>query len=332
MKKQESVSVDFPIDLVYMWVDGRDPKWLAKRQEYGEPVAEGMKDATTTARWRDNGELRFSLRSVEMYAPWINHIFIITDSQCPEWLDTNNPKITIVDHKDILPHEALPLFNSQAIESCLYRIENLSEHFIVANDDTMFVKPCSPSLFFHPDGTPVVRLTRFNRRKALHKGMYQRTIRRMQDMVNERFDTLIPLAPHHNFDAYRKSYYKECVETCYHDLWRATSYKRFRDKEDMQRCFVSYYMIVAKGAQVRKVGRYNRIHGVVGRIKAFAVNRFANDSRVISSETSDYNAAMRKYNPLMVCFNDNEKCSPEDCDRLYQFLTELFPKKSSFEL
>ena len=110
------------------------------------------------------------MRSVEKYASWINHIYIITDGQCPEWLDTSHPKITIVDHKDILPAEALPTFNSQAIESCIYKIEGLSEHFIVGNDDTMFVKETSPATFFNADGSPIVRLMRFNRKKALLRG------------------------------------------------------------------------------------------------------------------------------------------------------------------
>ena len=73
-----------------MWVDGSDAEWQAKRALYsGEGQrASRSADATSAARWRNNDELRYSLRSVEMYAPWINHIYIITDNQRPSWLDT----------------------------------------------------------------------------------------------------------------------------------------------------------------------------------------------------------------------------------------------------
>ena len=86
----------FPIDLVYMWVDGNDPEWQAKRNKYVGGSGNLSQEVVGVARWRDNEELRYSLRSVEKYASWINHIYIITDGQRPQWLDTSHPKITII--------------------------------------------------------------------------------------------------------------------------------------------------------------------------------------------------------------------------------------------
>ena len=65
----------------------------------------------------DNGELKYSLRSIGLYAPWVRKIFIVTDNQVPEWLDTAHPKIQIVDHSEILPEESRPCFNSVIIEN-----------------------------------------------------------------------------------------------------------------------------------------------------------------------------------------------------------------------
>ncbi len=114
------------IDLVYMWVDGNDPAWLAKKRAFtGESGAEA--EATGKARYVDNDELRYSLRSAEQFAPWIRRIFIVTDGQTPEWLDVSNPRVQIVDHSDILPPEALPCYNSAVIEYFLYRIPGLAE-------------------------------------------------------------------------------------------------------------------------------------------------------------------------------------------------------------
>ncbi len=321
----------FPIDLVYMWVDGNDPEWRAKRNQYINGGEKKTSEGVNDARWRDNEELRYSLRSVEKYASWINHIYIITDGQCPAWLDTSHPKITIVDHTEIMPADALPIFNSQAIESCIYRIPGLSEHFIVGNDDTMFTQPTTPETFFDADGVPTVRLMRFNRQKALRRGNYHGTIRRMQDLIREDFGKKIYLAPHHNFDAYLRSDYEYCVENLHAEEWRATTYNRFRHEGDMQRCYVSYYMIAVGHATMRKVGRYNNVKGVFGAIKAFLTDSFANDSHCIHMYYRDYWAKFRKYNPIMICTNDSERAKPEDGPRMAKFLEELFPEKSSFE-
>ena len=319
------------VDLVYMWVDGNDPEWRAKRNQYINGGEKKTTEGVNDARWRDNEELRYSLRSVEMYASWINHIYIITDGQSPEWLDVNHPKITIVDHKDILPADALPVFNSQAIESCIHKIEGLSEHFIVGNDDTMFVRPTSPATFFNEGGSPIVRLMRFNRKKALRRGNYYGTIYRMQEFIKECINKEIYLAPHHNFDAYLKSDYRYCVENLYAEEWQATAHHRFRHDKDMQRVFVSYYMVAVGHATMRKVGRYNNVGGFFGRVKAALTNRFANDSRVINNHSKDYFAQLAKYNPIMICANDSERAKPEDGKRMAEFLKELYPAKSSFE-
>ena len=98
-------------------------------------------------RYVNNDELKYSLRSVERYAPWIRKIFIVTDDQTPEWLDIENPKIKIIDHKEILPAESLPCFNSNVLEHFLCKISNLSEYFILSNDDTFFNKIVSSTTF-----------------------------------------------------------------------------------------------------------------------------------------------------------------------------------------
>ena len=91
------------IDLVYLWVNGNDPKWQAKRDAcIGRPTGNLV---NCKGRYADSGELKYSLRSVEKYAPWIRKIFIVTDDQKPEWLNTSNPKIQVVDHKEIMPTE-----------------------------------------------------------------------------------------------------------------------------------------------------------------------------------------------------------------------------------
>ena len=55
-------------------------------------------DDISASRFEDNEELRYSLRSIERFAPWVRHIYIITNGQIPYWLNLENPRITIVTH------------------------------------------------------------------------------------------------------------------------------------------------------------------------------------------------------------------------------------------
>ncbi len=147
--------MDFPIDAVYTWVDGTDEEWqrlkaAAQTDQAGESL---IQDALAAARFADHDELRYSLRSIEQYAPWIRKIWIVTNGQVPAWLDTDNPNIQVVSHADIWPSpEGLPNFNSHAIEACLHRIEGLAEHYLYFNDDMILGRPVSASRFFHGNG------------------------------------------------------------------------------------------------------------------------------------------------------------------------------------
>ena len=70
---------DIKIDLVYLWVDGNDKEWQRKRNFWAEKSGLKEEISLDICRYADNQELKYSLRSAEMYAPWINKIFIITN-------------------------------------------------------------------------------------------------------------------------------------------------------------------------------------------------------------------------------------------------------------
>ena len=134
--------MELKIDLVYLWVDGNDPVWLKKRQPYLK------KEINTTGRYQDNQELKYSLRSIDKHLPWIRKIFIVTDNQVPPFLDVSHPKIEIVDHSTLLPKSILPTFNSSVLDYFIYKIPDLSEHFLYANDDMFVNADLPPSFFF----------------------------------------------------------------------------------------------------------------------------------------------------------------------------------------
>jgi hypothetical protein len=135
------------VDVVYAWVDGSDPLWRAKR------AARGLQSGDDN-HYRDNGELRYSLRSLERFAPWARRVHIVTDGQTPSWLNAAHEKIRLVAHRDIIPEHFLPTFNSRVIEAHLHRIENLAERYVYFNDDFFLAAPCAPGDFFTPNGLP----------------------------------------------------------------------------------------------------------------------------------------------------------------------------------
>jgi len=147
----------FPIDAVYTWVDGSDPAWNAAREaRLAElPASAHRKEASGRARFVSRDELRYSMRSLHLFAPWLRTIHVVTAGQVPPWL-TEDPRVRIVDHSEILPSEALPTFHSHAIESSLHKVPDLAEQFVYFNDDVLLGRPVPPQIFFTPSGQPAV--------------------------------------------------------------------------------------------------------------------------------------------------------------------------------
>jgi len=142
-----------PIDAVYTWVDGGWPGYdeLLRRQ------AQDRHDLNPN-RYRDNlSTLKYSLRSLARYAPWVRRVFVVScRPQCPPWLDTG--KVTLVHHDEFMPAADLPTFNSFAIVSNLHRIDGLSSRFLYIEDDKLFGSPVTPDDLFDAEGRPRVYL------------------------------------------------------------------------------------------------------------------------------------------------------------------------------
>jgi hypothetical protein len=151
-----------PIDAVITWVDGDDPMHRRKRERFlGIAQDDLHENGINPHRWACSDELSFCLRSLENHAPWLRTIFIVTDAQTPDLSGLSmalRTKIEIVDHTAIFVgyEQALPTFNSLAIESMLWRIEGLAEHFVYFNDDVFLTAPLCPSDVFTANG-PVLR-------------------------------------------------------------------------------------------------------------------------------------------------------------------------------
>lgn len=308
------------VDLVYLWVDGNDPVWLAKKISFTGEFTQGS-EVNAKGRFMNNDELKYSLRSAEKFAPWIRRIFIVTDGQTPAWLDTSNPRIRLVDHSEILPPEARPCFNSRVLESQIYRIDGLSEHFLYANDDMFFGARIEPTFFFATDGAPIVRLKRrvFGRlhywikfMSGKRPGSYRTNVYLAASMVKKRFGRFYGSIPHHNIDAYRLSDFKSFAENIFQDKVQESLTHRLRTMDDFQRSAILYAAIATNRGHIR-----------------FVNNR---ESLRISAHRTDYMERLRRFNPKLFCLNDSPSVSDDDRRRIRPFLEELFPEKSAFEL
>lgn len=318
------------IDLVYLWCDGNATLWIAKKNRFLTQEKQVELNAANDCRFIDNEELRYSLRSVEMYAPWVNRIFIITDAQTPHWLDTTHPKIKIIDHRELFTPEQLPLFNSVAIEQRIAHIQGLSEHFIYANDDMMFANPTSPSYFFTPKGQPIFRLVKVTKKQYLEikNDFFFSTIISGIDAIKQDFGRdFEALLPSHQIDAYQKSSILQCLEQ--YKAWSLkTISHRFRHGSDMQRHLFSLFAIATGQMKLETYGAWRfRFINLLLKLKLIKHRPFLH---VELSDTQIMND-LKKYKPHLICFNDTEASTNEDRQRLKELLPQLYPNPSSFE-
>ncbi|XP_045214375.2 N-acetylglucosamine-1-phosphotransferase subunits alpha/beta-like [Mercenaria mercenaria] len=138
MHTNVEVDLNEQVDLVYTWVNGSDPNFNRQLHEYLASINRKNTDVMELNRFYDLGTIKYSLRSVEKYASWIRHIFVVTNGQFPSWLRRNHPKLTFVTHEEIFANKShLPTFASPAIESNLHRIAGLSKRFIYMNDNIL---------------------------------------------------------------------------------------------------------------------------------------------------------------------------------------------------
>jgi len=234
MFDQHASDIGFDIDIVFSWVDGASIEWQRARAKRMESYVVGEGDSAE-ARYRQIDELKYALRSVHLFAPWIRRIFIVTDSPIPEWLG-EHPGVTIVRSEDFFPDTSvLPTHNSHAIESQLQYIPGLAEHFLYSNDDMFFGRPVSPDMFFSPGG-----LTRFieaTTRIGLgesHPGRsgFENGARVNRRLLGDRFGKITTRHLEHAATPLRKSVLFE-LEREFAEDFRRTSASAFRSATDI---------------------------------------------------------------------------------------------------
>lgn len=222
------------VDMVFSWVDGSATEFQRQRAAQMAEYVVGEGD-DGPARYRHVDELRYALRSVHMYAPWVRRIFIATDSPAPAWL-LDHPKVTIVRSEEFFGDTSvLPIHNSHAVEAQLHRIEGLAEHFLYSNDDMFFGRPVEPELFFSPAG--ISRFVECGIRigaggSALHRSGHDNALRVNRALLRDRFGRTITHDLEHCATPLRRSVMDE-LERAFPEDFARTAASRFRSATDI---------------------------------------------------------------------------------------------------
>ncbi len=301
------------IDFVITWVDGSDEDWLREKQKYQSNI----EIDNTIARYRDFGTLKYVLRSIEKFAPWVRNIFLVTNGQVPKWISFHNPKLKLVKHSEFIPQEYLPTFNSNVIEWNLYKIQGLSENFVYFNDDVILTDYVKPSDFFKDDlpcdsfglgvvaPTELFSKTAFNNMCILNKHFnLKETLKRnrrnffslkyggrlVKTYILSRLSSFYGMYDPHITLNFKKSYFeilwnqeRECIEE--------TCKNRFRAPNDITIWLIRYWQLL-KGDFFPRSTNFGCF---------FTIHNF------IQSKKTQAKVIKRKYK--VICVNDSNQSS-----------------------
>lgn len=314
-----------PIDFVILWVDDQDPKWQLKKNQY--QIA--SQELNNKERYRDYGTLKYWFRMVEENAPWVNKIHLVTDHQVPSWLNVDHPKIHIVNHEDFMPHDALPTFNSNAIQMYIHNIKGLSEHFVLFDDDMFIVKPIKENIFFNSKGIPKDILgfnvinpvdefahifinslslvnAAYNKQSVVKKHFFKvfnwrYGIINVVNLYLLPFPTFTRFFDSHIPYAYQKSQYRT-VMNLYATQQNDTGHHRFREMTDISHWLVRYQRLVQ--------GDFVPMHKSVGRLQ-YLGERFNKHVKLmtISDRQMDDEQFDKTVRQLKLVFEDKYKKS-----------------------
>lgn len=329
------------IDFVVTWVDGNDEKWRLKKAKYDGSINTSKYSMNSEKAYREWGTFKYWFRGVEKFAPWVNKVYLVTDNQKPDWLNINSDKLVLIDHKEIINNEFLPVFSANPIESNIHRIPGLSEHFVFFNDDMYLTAPVSPDDFFSDEGLPKyntalapitterygtghfqmndmgIITSYFTRKEILKNGQFFSPKQGIKQIVktllyrNTKF--ICGFWESHLPYPLLKSTF-ELVWEKESDALNKTSSNRFRDPSDTNVWLFKYWQIAS--------GKY-----AVGDVNLGSIFYLENaDNKLWDTIVS------KKFK--MMCINDGYNIQNEELvmNNFINALNSLLPEKSSFEL
>ena len=329
------------IDFLITWVDSNDPAWRKDFEHYSE--VEGREVDKSPVRFRDWDTLRYWFRGVEKNAPWVNKIFFVTYGHLPEWLNTNNPKLAIVNHEDFIPHEYLPTYSSNVIELYFHNIKGLSDKFVFFNDDMFLIDNVSAERFFK-NGLPcdigmmacmnhasptifdssvflatALVNAHFDKKAAIQKDFWKwySPVYPRVAINNCRFRGLKKFpgfVMNHLPQGYLKQTYDDVWSNCEEDLKR-TSYNKFRTYGDVAPWLFRYWQLASGFFAPYNIFKDGKYYGV-------------NDTSIM-----DISTCILRQQKRIICLNDTpiQMNYEDNKKRILSAFDVILPDKCSFE-
>lgn len=325
------------IDAVYTWVDGADESWQAKKSAALGLAGVVDPSAHHAVRFRDAGEIRHSIVSIVTHAPWVRRIFVVTDSQCPPWLNDFGSRITLVDHREIFSNlDWLPCYAARGIESQLHRIPGLADRFLYFNDDMFLGRSVRPEDFFDSLGRPkVFTCSRRPRPQVWHAKphaipnildmLHSASVERSRLLVRETIGVLVSYDVRHQVKAISRPLMLE-LEKRYQCQFELVASTPFRSTDTINPFYLHAFYGIATGqatpSYVRSVKEFLSWKDVLAQIFGFG-----DSCMVILSGERSISRLQRvaQYPPRFVCINQNEDTSDSDLERMSRVLNELWP-------
>ena len=304
----------FPIDAVISWVDNSDEQWLARFDEARGQSAV-LPQSVDPARFRSRDELKYVLRSIERFAPFVRHIYVVTDCRAPSWLKTTDPALHIVNQTELLGGS--PVFNSLAVEAAIHRIDGLTEHYLYFNDDMFVARPIEPELFFSPTGS--MQLTDGPRIRAgaarPDENAFETSAKQARDLIRDAFGWTPERSANHVPLPQRRSVAQE-IEAQFSRAVSDTRSSTFRALENTTTATgLCHYLGEQMGITAQSAMRWSYVD---------AADRFA---------PSQYADLLASCDVDVFCCNDGASASPEKSGAdLVSFLEQYFPGPGRFEL
>lgn len=329
------------IDFVVTWVNSKTPAWEKEFKAAKAKYDNLSLEYSGNNRFREEIDFKFWFRMVEKNCPWVRYIFVITNGEFPEWLNKFSPKIKTVVHSDYINPGALPTFNSNAIELNLGKLPELSENFVLFNDDTYIVKPLNKDFFFK-NGLPMdemifyptIPMTDFDHIMFNNMFLFNKKFSKHEVFKNNKgkifsfhygrklvwqiFAKIVPgffgfRNPHVPI-SYKKSNFNKAYE-CFKNSAEKTTSSIFRSNEDINHWLFRYYQL-AKGQWTVRSPK---------EIDYLSLNKL-NLEKIMKIINGKDRAAL-------VCLNDDDNIVDNGVvNKINGELQKLYSKKSEFEV
>lgn len=298
------------IDIVILWVNPEDENWKTEYEKYSK--LENRK-TEGSIRYRDYETLKYLFRGIEKNAPWVNkvHLILAYQSQIPEWLDANCDKLEIHYHKEFIPIDLLPTFNSNCIEMYLHNIKSLADHYILFNDD-QFIIDYVPENYFVEDSKCVYQL---EEKKVMFDLQLGNTFKATLDNnlmfeINYSTENNLPIKKFKH--RHLPEIHSKSLET-----------EIFKDKE------VFFLMSFIESRFRHRKNFTNWMFSDIIKLKNDCINKRIYDRSKYIKISDDFESLR---DCQLVCINDDSNCDFEDrTKKLREFLEGIYKNKSSFE-